>query len=776
MPRRKKGQSKKKTRMPIVPVEKIKESISQNHFELAVSNWLVTRWIAHDYGIDAMVEITSPLIDAEARIATGKKFSVQIKARGDNANEKCYFQIGVEVSKIRYWLNSTEPVMMCRFDINSKKMHYRWIDDSLVSELTRKNPRWLSQENVVIPLNSSDELNQDNLGNVESYVLRWKQAVRSPLNPGDYFKLRDRTLSLYTNISPYIPAVEFPSLKRNLDDLKKKIEQATYTVAITGPSRAGKSTLLNALVRHEISPVNVLPTTGLPLAVVGGDKDDAEVVFMDGKIAKSDATSESLKPYVSQDENPDNEKKVKLITVKLVNAQLERGISFLDLPGLDDPSPEIQRITAAALNLTSAVIYVVDASSRATGGFSITKHHIDDLQRIGARADRLFFVLNKVDQLSKEEKDSVVELVNKVFKKYGLADMLPTEPILISAKEAWENRKSDSPPHDDTVSGLETTLWNFLISNNKVGLYRLHEACIELRNNIDKARTLMETRLLDLKRAADIRRDLAIAKTQLPSICQKIRTEKDAIKLRLFSQLDMTKDAVLNHLSSQLSTKPVQQELPSNKVLQSFLAQYAQKAVAETYELLGNEVGRLSHSVNRWVNETLFQVGRTTFDRPLSRTDKAYSIDELAVPMPEDLSAPAIGAISLGVIGLIFGPAGGLFGAVIGWLAGFIMSEHERRTRKIAEIMRRARSGYDKVFRSVKEEIVKQLDPMTSQLDEWVRDRTTMFIADVERQLSERGQEISDQEKKNIEGQLQKLSKEIPNIDELIKLLKSYSY
>ena len=248
-----------------MPVEKIKESISRNYFELMLSNWLVTRWETNDYGIDAMVEITNPLIDSEDRIPTGKKFSVQIKSRSDKPNNNYDFHIEVEVGKIRYWLNSTEPVMLCRFDVDSKKMHYRWIDESLVSELTRKSPRWLSQKNVTIAITSRNELKEDSLEDIESYVLRWKQSVRNPLNPGDYFKLRNTILKLYISVYTCTSVIEFQSLKNSLDELKKKIEQATYVVAITGPSRSGKSTLLNALVRLEISPVNVLPTTGIPI-------------------------------------------------------------------------------------------------------------------------------------------------------------------------------------------------------------------------------------------------------------------------------------------------------------------------------------------------------------------------------------------------------------------------------------------------------------------------------------------------------------------------------
>lgn len=775
MPRIKKKLSKKRVGSPIVPVEKIKESISRNYFELMLSNWLVTRWEANDYGIDAMVEITNPLIDSQDRIPTGKKFSVQIKARSDKPDKNADFHIEVEVGKIRYWLNSTEPVMLCRFDINSKKMHYRWMDISLASEHTRKNPGWLSQKNVTIVIYSLNELKTDSLADIESYVLHWRQSVRIPLNPGDYFKLRERILKLYTSISTCTSVIEFQSLKNSLDELKKKIEQATYMVAITGPSRSGKSTLLNALVRHEISPVNVLPTTGIPVAVVGGDKDEAEVIFIDGKAMSLEATSESLKTYVSQYENPDNEKKVKFLTVKLVNDQLERGISFLDVPGLDDPSPEIQNITTSALNLSSAVIYVVDASTMATGGFSITKYHIEDLRRIGSRVDKLFFVLNKVDKLTEEQKESLTAYVNGIFKKYGLTGILPIEPILISSKEAWEKRKLFSL-QDDTVSNLEESLWRFLISNNKIGLYRLHDACIELKLNVEKAKAIMETRLIDSKKAANLKKSMSLAEKELPNIRMKIRTEKEIIKLRLSSQLNMRKVAVLKNLYQQLSVIPIQQELPSNKVLQSFLEQQAQNTVIEAYEQLKKEGSSLSMLANKWVTETLSQVMGALSDKAPLQPVKAPSIDEFAAAIADDLSLPAIGAISLGLIGLVFGPIGALFGVTIGWFVGLFTSANERRAKKIAEIMRRSESGYNRIFKNVEIWVLKEIDNMALKLEDWAIDRATVFLDDLKKQLSLLDKELSEQERKNIEEQLNKLLDNIPKIDETIKVIKSYSY
>src|SRR5262245_55557766 len=96
--------------LPAVSSSKVVEAASRAIFESVVQPWLVTHWDRHDYGIDAIVEIATPQNDSSELQATGKRFAVQLKSTADPDNPG--LDLDVPVTKVRYWLQSTEPVLL----------------------------------------------------------------------------------------------------------------------------------------------------------------------------------------------------------------------------------------------------------------------------------------------------------------------------------------------------------------------------------------------------------------------------------------------------------------------------------------------------------------------------------------------------------------------------------------------------------------------------------------------------------------------------------------
>ncbi len=139
-----------------------------------------------------------------------------------------------------------------------------------------------------------------------------------------------------------------------------------------------------------------------------GASDQATVAFLDGSTLAIAATSEALAEYATQDRNPDNQKRVRMVTARLVSERLERGIAILDAPGLFDPSEEIRAITARAIAQANAVLFVVDVSSARSGGFAIESHVLDELKRVLNHSDRVFLLLNKADELEEADREDVL--------------------------------------------------------------------------------------------------------------------------------------------------------------------------------------------------------------------------------------------------------------------------------------------------------------------------------------------------------------------------------
>jgi hypothetical protein len=87
---------------------------------------------------------------------------------------------------------------------------------------------------------------------------------------------------------------DFPIWLRNLGlslvaeearELAARVSEGRFYVACVGQFKRGKSTLLNALVGHEVVPTGFVPVTAVPTVIRFGDEPHARVRMRDGVLA-----------------------------------------------------------------------------------------------------------------------------------------------------------------------------------------------------------------------------------------------------------------------------------------------------------------------------------------------------------------------------------------------------------------------------------------------------------------------------------------------------------
>ena len=89
-------------------------------------------------------------------------------------------------------------------------------------------------------------------------------------------------------------------------DLAARVSEGRFYVACVGQFKRGKSTLLNALVGHEVVPTGFIPVTAVPTVIRFGDKLHARVRMRDA--SWRDVAMPDLKEYVTEELNPENKK------------------------------------------------------------------------------------------------------------------------------------------------------------------------------------------------------------------------------------------------------------------------------------------------------------------------------------------------------------------------------------------------------------------------------------------------------------------------------------
>jgi len=211
-----------------------------------------------------------------------------------------------------------------------------------------------------------------------------------------------------------------------LDDLRARAESGRYFLAILGQFKRGKSTLLNALLGEEILPTSVVPVTAIPTYVRYGANRGADVRFGDGRVEHREGAPDDLvvylAQYVSEEENPGNEKDVVGVDVIHPAQILADGIVLIDTPGIGSVFQHNTQATLNFLPLCDGALFVLSPDP------PITEVELGFLREVRGRIDTIFFVLNKIDYLEGRDRDKSIAFLKDVLKK----ELESREPIIFT--------------------------------------------------------------------------------------------------------------------------------------------------------------------------------------------------------------------------------------------------------------------------------------------------------------------------------------------------------
>ena len=177
---------------------------------------------------------------------------------------------------------------------------------------------------------------------------------------------------------------------------------APLDIAVLGQFKAGKSSLLNALIGIDRLPVGVIPVTAVVTRIVAGPG-SVRVIHLDG-------TTESVQPsriaeFVSEEGNAGNWRSVATVDVEVPGLTSWPGVRLVDTPGLGSTMRDATETTLAWLPRT-AVALVAVSSDR-----PLSQDDLDLLARVQPQAAGVALVLTKVDLLSEDQRCEVIRFV-----------------------------------------------------------------------------------------------------------------------------------------------------------------------------------------------------------------------------------------------------------------------------------------------------------------------------------------------------------------------------
>jgi len=192
--------------------------------------------------------------------------------------------------------------------------------------------------------------------------------------------------------------VEF---RASLSQLVEKIESPTYEIAFFGRVSTGKSSLLNAIMATELLPVGVTPITSVPTRIKNGLSSQLLVWAAEGRFSKYPI--EQLAEFVTEAQNPGNEKQVIRLLADIPLPMLPDEVVLVDTPGLGSLALEGAAETLVYLPRCDLGIVLVDASS------NLQADDVATVDALRAAAVPALVVLSKADLIPEGDRERLLE-------------------------------------------------------------------------------------------------------------------------------------------------------------------------------------------------------------------------------------------------------------------------------------------------------------------------------------------------------------------------------
>lgn len=228
-----------------------------------------------------------------------------------------------------------------------------------------------------------------------------------------------------------------------LQAASERLAGGGFRLAVLGAFKRGKSTLLNALLGDALLPMGALPVTSVITEVQRGPKLRILVSFRDKPDAET--SREQLASLVTQAENPDNEKGVRVVRVEHPSLRLPEAGVLVDTPGVGSTFASNTETTRQFMSRVDAALFVVATDP------PISSEEVAFLHQIREQASKVLVVLNKADRFAADELAQIEAFTRA---RVSAATGEPARVFVLSAKDALDETRTGAKP--PALAGLES--------------------------------------------------------------------------------------------------------------------------------------------------------------------------------------------------------------------------------------------------------------------------------------------------------------------------------
>lgn len=203
---------------------------------------------------------------------------------------------------------------------------------------------------------------------------------------------------------------------QQIDEAKKSLVANTFTIAVVGKAKRGKSTLINAMLGRTddmVAPIDKLPASSAITRFRSG-AEKATVLYQDG--SAENVPYSRIREFVTEEGNPNNRKNVAMLEVGGEFPNLPKQVELIDTPGAGSIHEHHDALLHGFIPNADAVIFVL------TARMPLDQDELDLLEEIkAADIKKIFFVLNKIDESELRDIEDAVAHNQKLLESIGLS-------------------------------------------------------------------------------------------------------------------------------------------------------------------------------------------------------------------------------------------------------------------------------------------------------------------------------------------------------------------
>ncbi|MFN8671764.1 MAG: dynamin family protein [Candidatus Sericytochromatia bacterium] len=491
-------------------------------------------------------------------------------------------------------------------------------------------------------------------------------------------------------------------LEENINRLNNNI----FRIIVVGEFKRGKSTFINSLLGENFLPTGITPTTATVNLIKYCENKTAVLNYKDK--SRKEISLEDLK-FFATTKNQDFEK-IDLIEINYPSAICKEKVEIIDSPGVNDIDEQRVEITYNYIPKCDAAIFLLSATQQLS---SSERDFISN--KVNKYLNKVFFILNKIDQLTEKE---LLESVNYV--KSEIDKVSHTDKIYPLSSKKGTN-----------IDIFEKDLFNFLLEEK--GNFLLKNSVLKINNSINKTKSninmilsALEQSIEDFnKNVEDSKIEFDIINTEKQIINTFISSKKEKITNNVINDLNYSFNAFIPKIEIKVKESLNKTDDEIKKIITSYIKELSYSWSLKIEDFLKielDEINKFIHEKTGKIYESINKIQANFINRNNIEVDfsnKENILDDLLKNIPDFIlnqktltSKIARGAIF--TIGSIILTGGALVPAILlGGIATFlsdIFLKSWKNDKLQNTISKSIRENFEKQIPIFKENITENLN------------------------------------------------------------------